>query len=135
MGHIVECQVCGHVGATKSKGSMLVLIFLLIFLFPIGILYWLLNRKTKVCYSCGSSHIRLYKPEPRVIPETKPKEVVNQLKFNKTNLVSSDGLAYNAGHRTQLDEYGIEQKNCPFCKELIRFDAIKCKHCGSMLSG
>ncbi|MFW1794952.1 hypothetical protein ACG9Y4_04525 [Acinetobacter guillouiae] len=135
MSHAVECQVCGHVGVTKSKGSMLVLIFLLVFFFPIGILYWLLNRKTKVCSSCSSSHVRLFKPEPSLISETKPKETVNQPKFNSSKLVSNDGLAYNAGHRTQLDENGIEQVNCQFCKELIRFDAIKCKHCGSMLSG
>ncbi|MEQ1318940.1 hypothetical protein [Acinetobacter guillouiae] len=135
MSHTVECQVCGHVGATKSKGSMLVLIFLLVFFFPIGILYWLLNRKTKVCSSCSSSHLRLFKPEQSLISETKPKEIVNQPKFNNSKLVSNDGLAYNAGHRTQLDGNGIEQVNCQFCKELIRFDAIKCKHCGSMLSG
>ena len=27
-----------------------------------------------------------------------------------------------------------ETKLCPFCKEEIKRDAIKCKHCGSMLT-
>lgn len=30
--------------------------------------------------------------------------------------------------------YDSEQKTCPFCAELIRKEAIKCKHCGSSLS-
>lgn len=33
-----------------------------------------------------------------------------------------------------MTENNVEQKNCNFCKELIRIDAIKCKHCGSMLT-
>jgi uncharacterized paraquat-inducible protein A len=27
-----------------------------------------------------------------------------------------------------------EQTRCPDCRELIRFDARKCKHCGSIIS-
>lgn len=26
-----------------------------------------------------------------------------------------------------------EEKECPFCSETIKFTAVKCKHCGSML--
>lgn len=27
-----------------------------------------------------------------------------------------------------------DRKKCPYCKELIKRKAIKCKHCGSMLN-
>lgn len=135
MAHTVECLACGHVGQTKKKGSTLVLILLLIFLFPIGILYWLLTRSSSgVCSACNSQNVRLYVPKPTAIqPIAAPQP--QEPRFNKTKLVSNDGLAYNSGHITQLDNNGVEQKNCKFCKELIRFDAIKCKHCGSMLDG
>lgn len=28
---------------------------------------------------------------------------------------------------------GSDEKKCPFCAEMIKIEAIKCKHCGSML--
>lgn len=30
---------------------------------------------------------------------------------------------------------GEKMKQCPYCKEEIKKDAIKCKHCGELLSG
>lgn len=42
-------------------------------------------------------------------------------------------FAHNAGNKAQLNDDGVEHKNCPDCRELIRFDARKCKHCGSMI--
>jgi hypothetical protein len=27
----------------------------------------------------------------------------------------------------------VSHKKCPYCAEIIKADAIKCKHCGSML--
>lgn len=98
----VECNVCGHIGATKSKGSTTLLILLLLFVFPIGILYWLLNRKTQVCSACNSDQVRLYKPQQQ-------KQIHHQ---------SND----------------VQQIQCPDCREYIRYDARKCKHCGSMIN-
>lgn len=106
MSHTVECVACGHVGKTKNKGSIFILILLLIFFFPIAIIYWLFTRNSKVCSACGSSNVRLYKPNSRV------KEQV---------------IFANAPNNSEL-------KDCPFCAEQIRANAIKCKHCGSDLS-
>ena len=103
MGNVVECQVCGHIGATKNKGSLLVLILLLLFLFPIGVLYWLLNRKSKVCSACSSNNIRLYVPRKQIQQ-------------------SAQSIGSN-----------VQQIQCPDCREYIRYDARKCKHCGSMV--
>lgn len=134
MSHTVECLVCGHIGKTKTKGSLLITVVLLFFGILPGLFYEIWRRSGgKVCSACGSQNVRLYVPKP-IIQEVKPTEKVEQPKFNQTKLVSNDGMAYNAGHRTQLDANGIEQINCKYCKELIRFDALKCKHCGSMLN-
>ncbi|SPL70305.1 hypothetical protein KPC_1483 [Acinetobacter stercoris] len=103
--HVVECIACGHVGATRKKGSTSVLILLLIFLFPIGIVYWLLNRTGGgVCSACGSTNIHLYVPNKRIL--------------NKDS---------------QIEQTNVQQIQCPDCREYIRYDAKKCKHCGSML--
>lgn len=131
----VECIACGHVGATKSKGSAFVTIMLLIFLFPIGILYWLLNRSGgKVCSACGSSHVKLYIPKPRQIQQAIISQEEPVHTVGKTKLVSNDVFSHNAGKQIQFNENNVEQKNCPDCRELIRFDARKCKHCGSMVN-
>ena len=131
----VECIACGHVGATKSKGSTFVTVMLLIFLFPVGILYWLLNRSGgKVCSACGSSHVKLYIPKPRQIQQPTISQDKPVYTAGKTKLVSNDVFPHNASKQVQFDENNIEQKNCPDCRELIRVDARKCKHCGSMVN-
>lgn len=102
----VECVACGHVGATKKKGSIVVLLLLLLFLFPIGILYWLLNRSGGgVCSACKSSNVKLYVPK------------------NKNTQLNSVNQRSN-----------VRQIQCPDCREEIRFDARKCKHCGSAVT-
>lgn len=132
----VECIACGHVGATKKKGSTFVTIILLLFLFPIGVLYWLLNRSGGgVCSACSSNNVKLYKPQTRISQPSVQEAYVEptQSKGTQTKLVATDMFAHNAGKVVQLNSDGIEQKNCPDCRELIRFDARKCKHCGSMI--
>lgn len=135
-GQVVECIACGHVGATRKKGSTFVLILLLLFFFPIGILYWLLNRTGGgVCSACKSQNVRLYVPKPQILqqPVNQFTQAQNKASSGRTKLVAHDAFSYNAGKHVQFDENGVEQKNCPDCRELIRFDARKCKHCGSVL--
>lgn len=102
---VVECVACGHVGATGKKGSMFVTIILLLVFFPVGILYWLLNRGGGVCSACKSSNIRLYKPNQN-------KQLV----------------------QTHTPELNVQQIQCPDCREYIRYDARKCKHCGGVVN-
>lgn len=135
-GQVVECIACGHVGATRKKGSTFVLIMLLIFFFPIGILYWLFNRTGGgVCSACKSQNVRLYVPKPQILqqPVNQSTQAQQIRSTGKTKLVSNDVFSHNAGKQIQFDENNVEQKNCPDCRELIRFDARKCKHCGSMV--
>lgn len=127
----VECIACGHVGAPKTKGSFIITIILLCFGFIPGLIYEVWRRSGgKVCSACGSGNVRLYVPRP-VQAQQQPR--VDALQ-NKTQLVATDMFAHNAGNKAQLNDDGVEQKNCPDCRELIRFDARKCKHCGSMVS-
>jgi len=103
--HTVECIACGHVGSTGKKGSTLVTIALLIIIFPAGILYWLLNRGGGVCSACKSSNVRLY------------------------NLIKN-----NQSAQIQRPESNVQQIQCSDCREYIRYDARKCKHCGGMVN-
>lgn len=104
-GHVVECASCGHVGAVGKKGSTGLTLLLLLFLFPIGVLYWLLNRSSSVCSACKSPNIKLYTPRAKA-----------------QQAISSQG-----------DINSVQQVQCPDCREYIRYDARKCKHCGSMV--
>jgi hypothetical protein len=101
-GQTVECIACGHVGTTKTKGSVLITIFLLFWGVIPGIIYEVWRRTgSKVCSACGSSNVKLYIPKPKQIPQQ-----------------SND----------------VDQIQCPDCREYIRFDARKCKHCGTMIN-
>jgi len=108
----VECSTCGRIGKSKTKGSFIITIVLLFFgIFP-GLIYEIWRRSGgKVCSSCGSQNIHLHIPNSR-----------------QTN------SSLKNDHVMSITENNVEQKNCNFCKELIRIDAIKCKHCGSMLT-
>lgn len=59
----VECIACGHVGASKTKGSLWITIILLLIFFPSAIVYEIWRRSGGgVCSACGSNHVKLYVP-------------------------------------------------------------------------
>ncbi len=102
----VECLNCGHVGATKLRGSTFITLILLLFYIIPGIIYMVWRRGGGgVCSACGSHNTRLYVPKPK-----------NQQITTKVGS-SSD----------------VQQIQCPDCREYIRYDARKCKHCGTMI--
>lgn len=123
-GQVVECQVCRTVSKSELKGSTLIS-FVLFWFFAIipGIIYMIWRRGgIGICANCKSS---------AVIPYVRKPESLTQKSGSK--IVAQDAYAYHAGNKVQADENGVEQKNCPDCRELIRYDARKCKHCGSMV--
>jgi hypothetical protein len=126
-GQLVECQVCKTVTKSELKGSTLIsfITFWFFMMIP-GIIYMIWRRGgIGVCANCRS---------PLVIPCVKKEKSREIIHLNSgSKMVAHDPFAFNAGKKIQLDNHGVEQKQCRFCKENIRFDAIKCKHCGSML--
>ncbi|MGB5886598.1 MAG: hypothetical protein WBG77_07675 [Acinetobacter venetianus] len=63
------------------------------------------RRGGSVCSACGSSNVKLYTPHAK-----------NQL------------------HQPQNQQNNVQQIQCPDCREYIRYDARKCKHCGTMIN-
>ncbi len=57
----VICESCGvrSLSVTKKKGTMLITIVLLCFMFVPGIIYWIWRIKSKheVCANCGSTQV------------------------------------------------------------------------------
>ena len=101
---MVECVACGHVGVAKGKVSILIFIILLFVFFPLAIIYYVVARNNKGCSACKSSNVKLYVPQAR-----------------------------NPQHQPQIQQSNVQQIQCPDCREYIRYDARKCKHCGSMV--
>ena len=124
-GQTVECQACKTVSRSVLKGSTWIsfILFWFVMIAP-GIIYMVWRRGgIGVCANCKN---------PAVIPYVRKPDSLVLNSGNK--IIAQDAFSYYAGNKLQTDENGIEQKNCPDCRELIRFDARKCKHCGSMIN-
>lgn len=111
-GQIVECKVCHQVGPSKLRGSTWIsfLLFWFVMMVP-GIIYMIWRRGgIGVCQYCSSSAVVPYSGK-------------------RTKLVQENIFQ----PRPQISTSDVQQVQCPDCRELIRFDARKCKHCGSMI--
>lgn len=99
----VYCNQCKTISLPKLKGSgWITFLFLLVWIIP-GLFYMVWRRSgLGVCGNCSSTNIIPAKNAP----------IANSYK--------PVGL-----------EETVKQVNCSDCRELIRFDARKCKHCGS----
>lgn len=106
---IVYCNKCKQCGESKLKGSGWITFILILFYIIPGLIYMVWRRSgLGECKFCSSSD---------VIP-------VNQkpIQHNQQKIAMNQPLFENVPHI-----------NCPDCRELIRFDARKCKHCGSFI--
>lgn len=119
------CTSCGHIGKPKKKtpGSFFTeLLLWILFIFP-GLIYsiWRLTARKKVCSNCG---------HPTVIPENSPHAKKNLNNTNSVNESFSVPFALKKP-KTIFDAPDPPQtaRKCLFCAELIRPDAIYCKHC------
>lgn len=110
---VVECKNCNNVGESKLKGSTLISFVLFWFFAMIpGIIYMIWCRGgIGVCKFCSSDAVIPYNGR-------------------RTKVVQGDVFQPKAIADSSNE---VKQINCPDCRELIRFDARKCKHCGSMV--
>ncbi len=105
---IVYCNKCKQCGESKLKGSGWITFILILFYIIPGVIYMIWRRSgLGECKFCGSSD---------VIP-------VSQKPVKQIQQPTSQPLFEN-----------VPNINCPDCRELIRFDAKKCKHCGSFIN-
>ncbi len=104
---IVYCNKCKQSGESKLKGSGWITLILILFYIIPGLIYMIWRRSgLGECKFCGSAD---------VIP------------------VSQKPIQHNLNMNHQPLFENVQQINCPDCRELIRFDARKCKHCGSFI--
>ena len=104
---IIYCNNCKQCGESKLKGSTGITVILILFYIIPGIIYMIWRRSgLGICKFCGSSN---------VIP-------ANQKPVQQIQQTANQPIFEN-----------VKQINCPDCRELIRFDARKCKHCGSFV--
>lgn len=111
-GEKVYCLQCKSHSKSQPKGSGWLTIVLLLFYIVPGIIYevWR-NTGLGKCRLCGSQNLIREKDKPVVHHNALP----NPFPVQQT-----------------VTEH-VRQVNCPDCRELIRFDARKCKHCGSYI--
>ena len=102
----VYCTNCHKDGEPKLKGSGIITFILLLFYIVPGIIYMAWRRTgLGICRFCGSDRL--------VLEGESARPYVHQRMQSMKPLEN------------------VRQVNCPDCRELIRFDARKCKHCGS----
>ena len=106
---IVYCNNCKQCGESKLKGSGWITFVLILFLIVPGFIYMIWRRSSLgECKFCGSHNVIPANQKPIIKQAQQP--------------AISQPLFENVPHI-----------NCPDCRELIRFDARKCKHCGSFI--
>ena len=107
-GELVECNTCNRVGKSELKGSFLIS-FILFWFFAVipGIIYMVWRRSgLGICRHCHSTEVIPYKAS------------------NRKNIDQSSVVSIQS-------EADVKQIQCPDCREYIRHDAKKCKHCGT----
>lgn len=111
----VYCRNCHKCGVSKPQGTVWITLILLLFYIIPGIIYeiWR-NSGMGVCGACGNSNIILEKDKP-IQQQPIQQQLANPFPNN------------------QQPFENVRQVNCPDCREFIRFDARKCKHCGSFV--
>ena len=104
---IVYCKNCKQCGESKLKGSGWITFILILCCIAPGLIYMIWRRSgLGLCKFCSSADL--------VPASQKPVEQISK----------------NPSFQ-QVEN--VRQINCPDCRELIRFDARKCKHCGSFV--
>lgn len=112
-GQHVHCLKCKSTTTSKPQGSGWMTLVLLLFYIAPGIIYefWRHTGLGK-CAHCGSNDL---------IPAEEMK--TTQRSSLPDPFPPSPPFTEN-----------VRQVNCPDCREYIRFDARKCKHCGSYIN-
>ena len=113
---LIYCNKCKQCGESKLKGSGWITLILILFYIIPGVIYMIWRRSgLGECKFCSSSD---------VIPASQKPVQLNQQKVTPIQ---------SPFNNVPPPFENVPQVNCPDCRELIRFDARKCKHCGSFI--